>query len=177
MTVFYFSTFNSKYFFDGSLLHTAQSTQAHSPAQPTQWLCPRHSLAEFFVFWQEPSWDCGLWRHIKAACQRVLGLAVKSLERHSTGPGFDSPWERIFSLWLKKSPRLSSVPKHLPRPNSHLGNGTVLCMGGTWGSGVFSAWVRRSFSFKSEPARWPLCVHPRVPRGPGTTGAQCLGGG
>ena len=28
-------------------------------------------------------------------CQRVLSLAVKTLERHSTGPEFESPWERI----------------------------------------------------------------------------------
>jgi len=25
----------------------------------------------------------------------VLSLAVKTLERHSTGPEFESPWERI----------------------------------------------------------------------------------
>jgi len=27
--------------------------------------------------------------------QRVLSLAVKTLERHSTGPEFESPWEQI----------------------------------------------------------------------------------
>jgi hypothetical protein len=33
--------------------------------------------------------------NIRVERQRVLGLVAKTLERHSTGHEFESPWKRI----------------------------------------------------------------------------------
>jgi hypothetical protein len=89
---------------------------------------------------------------------RAKGCLVrlaKTLERHSAGPEFDSPWERIFGLWLKKSPRRSRVPKYWwsPGPGSRSkfprGYGTRY----QGGAGVrgFSRSGKPSFFFKKIP--------------------------
>ena len=48
-----------------------------------------------------------------------LADLVRGTQRHSSGSGFDSPWERIFQVEIKKSPRMPHVQSTcMVRPNS-----------------------------------------------------------